>query len=42
MALDGDINGDGYNDLFLSAKMWDEPEIEEGKHGYTGEVLKAL
>lgn len=31
VALDGDINGDGYNDLFLSAKMWDEPEIEEGK-----------
>jgi len=31
VALDGDINNDGYNDLFLSAKMWDEPEIEEGK-----------
>jgi len=30
-ALDGDLNGDGYNDLFFSAKMWDEPEAEEGK-----------
>ncbi len=30
-AMDGDLNGDGYNDLFVSAKMWDEPELEEGK-----------
>ena len=31
VALGGDINNDGFNDLFISAKMWDEPEIEEGK-----------
>ncbi len=31
VAMDGDFNGDGFNDLFVSAKMWDEPEIEEGK-----------
>lgn len=30
-ALDGDLNGDGFNDLLVSAKMWDEPEQEEGK-----------
>ncbi|MBC8173079.1 MAG: FG-GAP repeat protein [Chitinophagales bacterium] len=30
-ALDGDINGDGYNDLFISAKMHDNPETNEGK-----------
>ena len=31
VALGGDINNDGFNDLFISAKMWDEPELEEGK-----------
>lgn len=32
----GDINNDGFNDLFISAKMWDEPELEEGKLGSIG------
>ncbi|MEZ5013717.1 MAG: FG-GAP-like repeat-containing protein [Chitinophagales bacterium] len=31
VAMGGDINNDGYNDLFFSAKMWDEPESNEGK-----------
>lgn len=31
VALTGDINSDGYNDLFVSAKMYDEGEIDEGK-----------
>ena len=31
VALSGDINGDGYNDLFVSAKEWDGPEVNEGK-----------
>ncbi len=31
VALSGDINSDGYNDLFVSAKMWDGPEVDEGK-----------
>ncbi len=31
VAMSGDINSDGYNDLFLSAKMWDNPEPDEGK-----------
>ncbi len=31
VAMSGDINSDGYNDLFFSAKMWDEGEIDEGK-----------
>lgn len=31
VAMSGDINNDGYNDLFFSAKMWDEGETDEGK-----------
>ena len=31
VAMSGDINNDGFNDLFVSAKMWDEPELDEGK-----------
>ena len=31
VALGGDINSDGYNDLFVSAKMWDGGETDEGK-----------
>ena len=31
VALAGDINSDGYNDLFFSAKMWDGGETDEGK-----------
>jgi len=31
VALEGDINSDGYNDLFFSAKSWDGGEIDEGK-----------
>lgn len=31
VALDGDINSDGYNDLVFAAKQWDGPEIDEGK-----------
>ncbi len=31
VALEGDINNDGYNDLFISSKMYDNPEENEGK-----------
>lgn len=31
IGLSGDINNDGYNDLFMSAKMWDGGEEDEGK-----------
>ncbi|MFI5171939.1 MAG: T9SS type A sorting domain-containing protein [Chitinophagales bacterium] len=31
VAMSGDINSDGFNDLFVSAKMWDEGEPDEGK-----------
>ena len=30
-AMDGDLNGDGYNDLFVAAKQWNGPEQDEGK-----------
>jgi hypothetical protein len=31
VALSGDINSDGFNDLFIGAKMWDGGNIDEGK-----------
>ena len=31
VAMESDINMDGYNDLFISAKMHDNPELNEGK-----------
>ncbi|MBC8047455.1 MAG: FG-GAP repeat protein [Fimbriimonadaceae bacterium] len=31
VALSGDINNDGYNDLFVGAKMWDGGNVDEGK-----------
>lgn len=31
VAMDGDLNGDGYDDLFMSAKQWTGPEPDEGK-----------
>ncbi|MFN3940173.1 MAG: FG-GAP-like repeat-containing protein, partial [Chitinophagales bacterium] len=31
VALAGDINADGYNDLFVAAKMYDNGETDEGK-----------
>lgn len=31
VAMSGDINQDGYDDLFVSAKMWDGDTTDEGK-----------
>lgn len=31
VALSGDINSDGYNDLFVAAKMYDNGQTDEGK-----------
>ncbi|MFN0276021.1 MAG: FG-GAP-like repeat-containing protein [Chitinophagales bacterium] len=31
VALSGDINSDGFNDLFIGSKMWDGGNIDEGK-----------
>ena len=31
VAMNGDLNGDGFDDLFMSAKQWSGPEPDEGK-----------
>ena len=31
VALSGDVNNDGYNDLFITAKMYDDGQTDEGK-----------